>query len=347
MPGLGEREFREISRQFLRAVRGDRSQVAFSRRVGFSSNVAAEWESGRRVPALSTVLSVCAKCGVDLGAAFARFWPPSQPLLGQLESVDLARWLDAQRGKEKISAVARHAGMSRAQTTRILTAETEPRLHQFFALVQAITGRLSDLVAECVDVQLIDALRDHDQRVLLSRRLAYDEPWTSALLSAIECLATVTREEVEERLAEVFELPLTQVRDYLQHLVLAGLVARRRRRYVLGDPMVVDTGARTESARRLVRHWAQLGADRVERMRSLDMYSYNVFSLSQEDFATIAQMQREHFQRVRAIVAKSSPEMVAVMNLQLLEFDLRQLKDDGHRRQVAVERSRTSGVPGG
>jgi len=53
----------------MRAVRADRSQVAFSRRVGCSSNVAAEWESGRRVPSAATALSCCARVGIDVAAA--------------------------------------------------------------------------------------------------------------------------------------------------------------------------------------------------------------------------------------------------------------------------------------
>jgi DNA-binding phage protein len=264
---------------------------------------------------------VCSRCSVDVRAAFGRFWPPTQALLGQLDHESLARWLDAQRGKETFAAVSRRAGLSRHQTTRILMGTTEPRLHQFFALVQAITGRLSDLIAECVDIQQIETLREHHQRVLLSRRLAFEEPWTSALLSALECVASLPRRDVEQSLARTFDLPLTEVKDYLQHLVLAGLVARRKGRYVLQDPLVVDTGARTKSARRLVHHWAQIGADRVDQMKARDMYSYNVFSVSRADFDTIAQMQREHFQRVRAIVAKSLPEVIAVMNLQLLQFD--------------------------
>jgi transcriptional regulator with XRE-family HTH domain len=49
-----------LARQFLRAVRGRRSQVAFARRLGYASNVAAEWESGRREPSAADALSACA-----------------------------------------------------------------------------------------------------------------------------------------------------------------------------------------------------------------------------------------------------------------------------------------------
>ncbi len=41
---------RVAASQFLRAVRGKRSQVAFARRLGYRANPITDWENGRRYP---------------------------------------------------------------------------------------------------------------------------------------------------------------------------------------------------------------------------------------------------------------------------------------------------------
>ena len=83
----------DLTREFLRAVRGERSQVAFSRRVGFTSNVAAEWESGRRVPSAATALAVCARAGIDVARGFDAFHRDSAPLIelsGKSKRLDMS-----------------------------------------------------------------------------------------------------------------------------------------------------------------------------------------------------------------------------------------------------------------
>jgi transcriptional regulator with XRE-family HTH domain len=320
MPQVPESLYDAVSRQFLRAVRGKRSQVAFSRRLGFSSNVAAEWESGRRVPRVTTVFDACLRSGIDIDGALKNFWPPHAALLTDLESPTVARWLDAHRGKEAIATVSRRAALSRHQVARILCGETEPRLQQFFALVHACSGRLSDLVAACVDIEQIPELRAYHRRTTISRQLAFEEPWTSAMISALECLAGVSCEQAEADLASMFELPREDVQRYLKHLVQANVIARKNKRYVLSEPLLIDTGTRSQAARRLTNHWASVGAQRALLPRPEDVFAFNVFSVSRADFEFIAQLQREHFQRVRAIVAKSDPQTVVVMNLQLMAF---------------------------
>src|SRR5690606_6604411 len=43
-------DFRALSREWVRAMRGPRSQTALSRRLGYRTNVIYRWESGARSP---------------------------------------------------------------------------------------------------------------------------------------------------------------------------------------------------------------------------------------------------------------------------------------------------------
>lgn len=115
-------DYEVIAKQFLRALRGERSQVAFSRRLGFSSNVAAQWESGRRIPRVLTAFAACERARVDVRAALAAFRPSTARYVADtalpLGQERLAGWLEAQRGKETVSSIARRASLSRHQTAR-------------------------------------------------------------------------------------------------------------------------------------------------------------------------------------------------------------------------------------
>lgn len=313
-------QYHVITRQFLRVLRGRRSQVAFSRRLGFRSNVAAEWESGRRIPLALTVLKACERVGIRVQAAFAAFRRSTQKQLGVLRPERLAAWLSAQRGKDTATAIAARAGLSRYQVSRFLSGHCQPRLHEFFALVDAMTGRLSDLVAALVEITAVESLSAYHARVVASRRLAFDEPWSSAVLPALECVGPLPCARAAERVAKLLRLPVTVVVRCLDLLEAAGVLSRERGAYVLSQPLLIDTSAVPDGGQRLRSHWAHVAHERSAHAGPFDVFSYNVFSVSREDVARIAQLQREYYQRVRAVVARSAPETVVLLNLQLIQW---------------------------
>lgn len=310
-----------IARQLLRVLRGRRSQVAFSRRLGFASNVAAEWESGRRVPPALTALRAAQLVGVDVLAQLRAFRPSTAPSSRRLDAATLAAWLRAQQGNQALGAIAQRAGLSRHQVSRFLAGQAEPRLHHFLALVQACSGRASDLVALLVDINAIRCLREEHARLTALRELALEAPWTSAIISGLECVAALDCAAARRALQHMLGLEAEQLQRHLAQMETAGVIERRQDRYVLGDPLVIDTGPASDSRRRLTRHWAEVGAARAWAPRPRDVFSYNVFSVSRADLERIAALQREFFQRVRALIGPSPPETLAVMNLQLFEFD--------------------------
>jgi len=331
-------DYQQIASQFLRALRAKRSQVAFSRRLGFSSNVAAQWESGRRVPRVLTVFAACERVGVNVRAALTEFRPSTARHVeghsGALGRRPVSHWLKAQCGKETVSAIARRASLSRHQTARFFSGDCEPRLHEFFALVDATTGRLSDLVALLIDIEQISVLADYHARVAASRRLAFEEPWSSAVLSAVECLGRVRCPLVAKTIARALGLELERVTECLRRLEESEVVQRVRGTYRVSAPLVIDTGAFPDGARLLRQHWTTVAHQRLQQPGPDDVFSYNVFSCSHEDFSLIGRLQREHFQRIRAIIAKSSSETVGLINMQIMHWPL-QRDEAGDARQVS------------
>jgi len=305
------------TRQLLRALRGVRSQVAFARRLGFRSNVPAAWEGGHRVPNTEMLWRVCARVGCDAPAAFGRFHPPAEDAL---LAGGIAQWLTELRGRTAVAELAERSGCSVAQVRRWLTGTASPRVHQLLALVDALTGRAPDLVAELVDIDAVPALVDRHRAGRTQRRLAFEHPWTAAVRVLIDA-APVPVDGAAEELARRLGQPVPLIADALQRLLDHGLVAERAGWVVASGALTVDLRATADDRRRLRAHWARVAADRVAHDRG-DLFSFSLMAVSRADLERIRQLQRRTFREIRGIAAASDPpEVGALVVSQVAMFD--------------------------
>jgi transcriptional regulator with XRE-family HTH domain len=301
-------------RQFFRAVRGERSQVAFARRLKYRGNPVADWEAGRRCPTATEALRACALVGIDVPAAFARF---HRVLLEKRDAqFELAAWLDQLRGSTSTAELARRAGCTRHQVARWLSGQTRPRLTDFFQLVQAISGRLCDLVAELVPIaQVPSLLTDYTQR-LAARQLAHDEPWTEAILRVLETAPhCAPAAAAAASIGRTLAIPSDVALRCLQKLEAAGVITQRDGRYQPARSLTVDTRALP----RLKAHWCEVARERVAAPATEDVFSYNLLSASKHDIERIRQLLLATYREIRTIVEHTErDEAVALVNLQLV-----------------------------
>ncbi len=313
-----------LATEFLRAVRGKRSQVSFSRRLGYTSNVAAEWESGRREPSAARALTACLRCGIDVSGAVTRFHELSAPQLGapapgrnaELHCAQVAAWLRAQRADRRLTALAAATGLSLFQVSRAFSGATSIKLQTFFDLIEATTQRLPEFIATLVDVENVPSItRDYD-RLMASKDLAFSEPWTAPLLSLLETrrYRTCARHD-DAALARALGIEPSTVTRCVQRLAEAGLIRRRGKHYEVAQALTIDTrSAKNRLALRA--HWARTSGQRVLNPQEGDLFSYNIFSVSKDDFTRIRNLQKNYFSELRAIVAASKdPEVVALMTM--------------------------------
>jgi transcriptional regulator with XRE-family HTH domain len=132
--------FEALATELLRAVRGRRSQRAFSRRLGYRSNIAYRWESGRCFPTARVMLRAMTRLGADPRAALRRFYGTTPAWLEHAAPTSregVARMLDDLRGRTSIVELARKTGFSRHQVARWLSSATEPKLPEWLALIDA------------------------------------------------------------------------------------------------------------------------------------------------------------------------------------------------------------------
>lgn len=313
--------YERAASEFLRAVRGRRSQVAFARRLGYAGNPITHWERRRRSPTAAEALRACVAVGMEVEAAFARFH--GSVALCTSGSIDVPGWLDRLRGSSTVVEIAGRSGSSRFAVSRWLSGRSSPRLPEFFALVDAITGRLPELIAELVPIESVPALAERHRRARAARTLAVDEPWTEAVLRVLETddYARLTAHApgfVAERLGIDPELEARA----LSLLEDAGVVAREGERYRLASPLTVETHADVAAMLKLRQHWSAQAFRRAGAPREEDYFGYNVISVSRRDRDRIRERLRATFREIRSLVAASEPtEAAALVSLQLVSWD--------------------------
>lgn len=320
----------QISQQFVRALRGKRSQVALARRLGYRGNPITDWERGRSYPTAVEVLRCAERLNIDVAAAFARF-SPAAALRHIDDGYAIGDWL-RQVGGTTPTELARRTGRSRSSVSRWLSDTAKPRLPEFLELVDASTGRLQDLVAELVDIQRVPALTARFEAAQAAKRLAFDAPWTEAVLRAIE---VPNYSEVNAHdsgwVAKTLGITVQDVDRCLQGLERAGLVRWNGTQYRQVRSLNVDTRGGKAALHALKSHWARVAAERAANPKRADLFAYNVLSASAEDLERIRALLIAAFRDARAIVAASEPpERVALLNIHLLDWTAE--AEDGRAR---------------
>ena len=310
-----------LATELVRALRGDRSQAQLSRRLGFRSNVLYTWEAGRRWPTAAELMRLANRVRVDPRAAWTRFHRAPPPWLAEADverPATVARLLDDLRGAVPIAEVARRAGRSRFAVARWLAGDAEPRLPDLLRLIEATSLRLLDWLACFVDVAALPSVAAEWRRLEAERRAAYELPWTQGVLRALELEAYAALAEHDDAwIAARLGLDAPWVREAIGTLEAAGQIARVDGRYALVRSGTTDTRGDPAAGRRLKRHWANVGVDRLEAGAE-GLFSYNVFTVSEADLERLRELHRAYFRELRAIVAQSSPaEAVVVANVQL------------------------------
>ncbi|MCB9760385.1 MAG: DUF4423 domain-containing protein [Alphaproteobacteria bacterium] len=297
--------------QMLRALRGRRSQVAFSRRLGRRSNVAADWEAGRRFPSASEVLWAAARVGVDVDAALQRFHPVDVGPFHPKDRAFVARWLTLLVGDTTRTDLAARSGLSRHQISRWLTGRAQPRLPDLLRVLDAATGRAPDWVAAFVPVAQVPALADRWRRAQATRRLAFDVPWSAALYTLLETdLYRQAPCPDAAWLAARLGVDPPTVAAALSAMAEAGVIVPDGDRWAVVGALSVDLRTSREDLARFKAHWMDVARDRTRAGAEGVLTSVNVIAVSQADLEQVRALQRRFFRELRSLVAASTPSEV-------------------------------------
>lgn len=309
-----------VASEFLRAVRGKRSQIAFARRLGYRGNPITDWEHGRRYPTGAEALRACERAGIDVVGALERFHPAAPPRSASDPS-ELSRWLSDLRGSTPTNTVAERVGRSRFALSRWLTGKAEPRLPDFFRTVDAMTGRLPDLVAQLVPIEAVPGLLPRFETAASARRLAFELPWTEAILRLLETEAYQRTPHSLTWFADRLGLATGAVDEAIERLRAAELIRWDGAHFHVAGALSVDTRTDPQAVQQLLSHWSSVALARYPQRQDPDLFAYNVMSVSAQDLTRVRDLLRATFREIRTIVAASEPtEVAALLNLQLIAW---------------------------
>jgi hypothetical protein len=269
------------------------------------------------------MLAACHSLGVDVVQAFREFQPACGSAAGTDSPFDIAAWLSALAGSSRITEIAARSGLSRYAVARSLQGRTQPRLHDFLALTEAISGRASDLVQALVPIEQVPELHAVARRRTAAKRLAFDELWSPAVLRVLEtteyqAFAGHPAGYVARRLGLSPDLEP----EIFSRLLEAGVIRRDGQRYEVGESMTVDTQASAADMAAVKSHWAAAGTERARAPREADWLGFNLVSTSLEDLERIREILRSAFREIRALAAASEPaESVALLNMHLVTWN--------------------------
>jgi transcriptional regulator with XRE-family HTH domain len=318
-------DYPALASEIIRSLRGKRSQTALSRRLGYRSNVAYTWEAGRRWPTAATTLFLARRIGIDLQAAFTRFYRTPPSWVGEVDltrPAAVAMLLSDLRGNTPIRDVARRAGRSRFAVSRWLKGDAEPRLPDFLLMIEATSLRLLDFLAALTDPRRLPSIADDWRRLQVARRAAYDMPWSHVVLRALETESYRALPEHEPGwIARRFGFSEGEERKCIEMLSVTGQIRRRDGRWEPDRVFAVDTRQQEARNRALKSWWSRLAAERVVAGDE-GLFSYNLFTVSETDLSRLRELHLAYFRELRAIADASEPaERVVLANVQLFPLE--------------------------
>ena len=302
--------YKRAAVELLRALRGKRSQVAFARRLGYRGNPITDWECGRRQPSATEVLRVADLTGAPVRHAFTRFHAAAPPCLSD-GKWQLASWMEAVRGTTPINEIALRMGCSRFTVSRWLAGKTQPKIQEFLHFVDVLTGRTHDWVAELVPIAQVPTLQAEHSRVQAAKNIAFEMPWTEAILRVFETDAyRKDPRQSHQTLAAWLGISREELEAAIAGLARAGVIKLVENRYVPTEALSVDTRGSSHALEQLQCHWLDVARDRLAR-REPDWSAYNVMAVSDADLVLIQNQLKQVYRGIRSLVSASEPSQAA------------------------------------
>jgi hypothetical protein len=233
--------------------------------------------------------------------------------------------LDFLRGSTSIVELSRRVGMHRVSVSRFVKGSAEPRLPDLLRLVEGTSLRLLDFLAIFVPPELLPEAKEEWAVLEAQRRVAYELPWSHAVLRAIE-LESYRRLPSHRAgwIAGRLGIAPQEEERCLSALAQSRLIQRRRGRWVACNVLTVDTRRNPAAGLTLKSHWADVGRERLPGLEpnESDLFSYNLFTISERDWERLRELHIAYYQALRRVVEASEPaERVVLANLQLLRLD--------------------------
>jgi transcriptional regulator with XRE-family HTH domain len=293
----------------VRAVRGRRSCAELSRRLGYRSNIVRRWEAGECWPTAAAFLAACARVQPATRGLFTQFFrraPDWADASKPFTPASIARFLTELRGKTPIGMLAQRSGVNRYTLGRWLRGSAQPKLPEFLCLVEAASRRMLDLLAGLTDPARMPTVADAWRTLCRAREVAYESPWSQAVLRALELEAyrSTPAASATAWISERLGIDRSAVQRGLDALAASGQIRKLRGKWRVGRVVAVDTSADASRARALKLAWARVAVERCAA-GAPGSYGYSVFAISRHDMHRLRALQLQYARAMQMLIAES------------------------------------------
>jgi transcriptional regulator with XRE-family HTH domain len=168
-----------LASEIVRALRGERSQSALNRKLGFRGNQVQRWEAGTRKVSWLDFLKLCEASSVDLTRHMVRF------LSGACDPADTAVLVERIIGGATLADLARETGISRFALARWMQGKSVPNLSDMLCLIQACQYVVFEFLAGFVDLKSLPSAKAEWDERQKRKQVYYRRPVVAAVLCVL------------------------------------------------------------------------------------------------------------------------------------------------------------------
>ncbi|MGB0646092.1 MAG: hypothetical protein ACPGQS_02895 [Bradymonadia bacterium] len=310
-------DYEHLTQELFKTLRGRSSQGAFSRRLGFQTNVAYRWESGLRTPNANDLLMVL---DIRISAPRENIWRFASPFNQDEQSTSnwcWGRWLSLIKGQCSVKALSNATGLSAQAIRRIFRGDVTPKVDRLLQLIQVLTNRLLDFVQLFVDPKTLPSLASLVDVQTAQRALSTQFLNTELIIASLETDAYQALDAHSNQwIATHLQLELEEVTHTVDALKKTGGL------YSVGQKLKTQPNRFVNTRRlgaaaylRLFDHWN----DTLTRRRTSEDYAaYLVFSCTQETATIIRDLLNTAVKdAVTRVSEDDSTDSVSALTVQL------------------------------
>lgn len=311
----------DIIKQILKAIRGKRSQLALSRKLGFNYNQVYRWEKGLVRISWKEFVALCRGCKARVDEAF------SATYLNMSDAEDSASLVAALIGDHKLRDVAERSGYSRFLLSRWRAGKTTPSLEQVLDLWQIFDGRLIDFFSHLGIINELPSLNQMRQRQAAFNKLLNEFPYTGMILWILEAKAAkLALPQAAAMTAKALRVTTAEVSELLERLLSIGIIKVHKGHYSIVPSQISTLSLDSSTAKNIRRFWLQRALVALESYKTPPqkgdpLFGYLEFNVNRQQLELIHNKYFDFYQEILNIVQqdKTGARETRVLSLQLFD----------------------------
>lgn len=313
-----------VKHELLRALRGDRTQLELSRRLGYSFNQVGKWESDAKRLKWPDFYDLCEVVGAPIDRALREVFLVIQE--DPREPLSVIQALRCFHGSMPLPTISKKLHCHISVLRRWIAGTVVPDVEAIFGLMDLRKGFFPLFLSKLAPVDSLPSVQDRILADELTRSRIKTDPELVSVelalrLEAYKALPTHS----DSFIAQATSLRIADVQERLRWLESSGRIRLTNGKYatvrnldnLTGDPVAVA---------RLRRHWAQRTLDRFDTPNGVptnsklrpNFQSCLVCTVSKQEMSRIFDILNRCFEEIRQL---ESPTPQAEDEIRVLMMD--------------------------